>query len=196
MAEQVFVRLPLGVRRRSRAPLSRGQTSLRRARSSAGSRRRSGVRPFNGTLLVWHLPVLYDLTLRMDPCTIAEHALFFGTALLFWVHLIPGATGRPSVERRRPAVYGAAALGVSWILAIVLGLATRPLYGAYAALPHRPGGLSALADQQLAAGVMSGPGLGSRTASSCSWSCFAGSIRVCDHGDTPRSPVGFLRMRG
>jgi cytochrome c oxidase assembly factor CtaG len=32
------------------------------------------------------------------------------------------------------------------------------VYGAYAALAHRPGGLSALADQQLAAGVMWVPG--------------------------------------
>ena len=47
---------------------------------------------------------------------------------------------------------------MSWILAVVLGLAPEPLYGAYAALAHRPGGLSALADQQLAAGVMWVPG--------------------------------------
>jgi cytochrome c oxidase assembly factor CtaG len=32
------------------------------------------------------------------------------------------------------------------------------VYGAYAALAHRPGGLSALGDQQLAAGVMWVPG--------------------------------------
>ena len=55
-------------------------------------------------------------------------------------------------------MYGAAALGISWLLAVVLALATEPLYGGYASLAHRPGGISALADQQLAAGVMWVPG--------------------------------------
>jgi len=113
---------------------------------------------FNGTLLLWHLPVLYDLTLRDGPVHDLEHALFFGTALLFWVHLLPGAAGRPQLADGARAVYGTAALLVSWILAVVLGLAQEPLYDAYASLAQRPGGLSALGDQQLAAGVMWVPG--------------------------------------
>jgi len=40
----------------------------------------------------------------------------------------------------------------------VLALAPTPLYPAYASLAHRPGGISALADQELAAGVMIGIG--------------------------------------
>ena len=44
------------------------------------------------------------------------------------------------------------------MLALVLAFAPTPLYAAYAALHHRLGGLSALADQQLAAGVMLGIG--------------------------------------
>ncbi len=47
---------------------------------------------------------------------------------------------------------------VSWALAVVLALAPSPLYRHYAALSSRPGGISALADQQLAAGVMWVPG--------------------------------------
>ncbi|MCW2963105.1 MAG: 4Fe-4S ferredoxin, iron-sulfur binding domain protein [Actinomycetia bacterium] len=113
---------------------------------------------FNGTLLLWHVPALYDLTLRDGPVHDLEHALFFGTALLFWVHLLPGASGRPQLADGARAVYGIAALLVSWILAIVLGLAQEPLYSAYASLAQRPGGLSALGDQQLAAGVMWVPG--------------------------------------
>jgi putative membrane protein len=113
---------------------------------------------FNGTLLLWHVPALYDLTLRDGPVHDLEHALFFGTALLFWVHLLPGVSGRPQLADGARAVYGTAALLVSWILAIVLGLASSPLYGAYASLADRPGGLSALGDQQLAAGVMWVPG--------------------------------------
>ncbi len=40
------------------------------------------------------------------------------------------------------------------MLAVVLGFASTPVYGAYASLASRPGGLSALADQQIAAGIM------------------------------------------
>ena len=151
--------LPLAVRR----PLARGVLAgpalapVRRAFRWLAAPLAAFVL-FNGTLLLWHLPVLYDLTLRDGLAHDLEHALFFGTALLFWVHLLPGASARPQLSDGARAVYGTGALVVSWILAIVLGLATQPIYGAYAALGHRPGGLSALADQQLAAGVMWVPG--------------------------------------
>jgi cytochrome c oxidase assembly factor CtaG len=41
---------------------------------------------------------------------------------------------------------------------LVLAFASAPLYAPYAAIVHRPGGLSALNDQRLAAGVMWVPG--------------------------------------
>jgi cytochrome c oxidase assembly factor CtaG len=113
---------------------------------------------FNATLLVWHLPYLYDLTLRNATVHDLEHALFFGTALLFWPHLLAAATGRPQLSDGWRVAYGTGALLVSWLLAVTLGIATHPLYGAYAALAHRPLGLSALTDQQLAAGIMWVPG--------------------------------------
>ena len=47
---------------------------------------------------------------------------------------------------------------VGWVLAIVLAFEPKPLYPAYAVSVDRPGGLSALADQQIAAGVMWVPG--------------------------------------
>ena len=113
---------------------------------------------FNATLLAWHLPALYDLTLRDGWIHDSEHALFFSTALGFWVHLLPGATGRPALADGVRVAYGTAALLVSWVLAVVLGLATHPIYAHYATLASRPTGISALADQQLAAGVMWVPG--------------------------------------
>ena len=111
---------------------------------------------FNGTLLAWHIPALYDLTLRNGLVHDLEHALFFGTGLLLWAHLLPST--RPQLSDGWRVAYGTGALVVSWLLAIVLGLAPNPLYGAYASLAHRPGGLSALSDQQLAAGIMWVPG--------------------------------------
>jgi cytochrome c oxidase assembly factor CtaG len=43
---------------------------------------------------------------------------------------------------------------VGWVLAITLVVVPHALYGYYADLTHRPGGLTALQDQQIAAGVM------------------------------------------
>lgn len=43
---------------------------------------------------------------------------------------------------------------VGWVLAVVIAMAPSPLYAHYADLARRPLGLSALADQQLAAGIM------------------------------------------
>src|SRR5258708_5434655 len=151
--------LPLGLRRPLARTVLAGPTlaPTRRALRWLAAPLPSFVL-FNGTLLGWHLPALYDLTLRNGPVHDLEHALFFGTATLFWVHLVPGAAGRPQLADGARAIYATAALLVSWILAIVLGLAQEPLYGAYASLGQRPGGLSALSDQQLAAGVMWVPG--------------------------------------
>jgi cytochrome c oxidase assembly factor CtaG len=109
---------------------------------------------FSVVLLAWHIPALYDLTLRNVAVHDVEHMLFFGTALLYWVHLVPGATGRPQLSDGERVAYGTAGLLVSWVLAVVLGLAPSPVYDAYASLASRPGGLSALADQQIAAGIM------------------------------------------
>jgi cytochrome c oxidase assembly factor CtaG len=47
---------------------------------------------------------------------------------------------------------------VSWVLAVVLALAPNPLYATYAHEVSRPGGISAIGDQQLAAGIMWVPG--------------------------------------
>jgi putative membrane protein len=147
--------LPLDVRR----PLARGVLVGSALAPARGAFRWLGAPApsfvlFNSTLLLWHVPALYDLTLRNGPVHDLEHALFFGTALLFWVHLVPGATSRPRLSDAARAGYATVALLVSWVLAIILALASGPLYGAYASLAQRPGGLTALADQQLAAGVM------------------------------------------
>jgi putative membrane protein len=109
---------------------------------------------FNVTMIVWHVPTLYDLTLRNGAVHVLEHCLFFGTGLLYW---------GVAFDARRLAswwriAYLTTGMLVGWLIALVLAFATSPLYSAYSALQHRPGGLSALADQQIAAGVMWVPG--------------------------------------
>ena len=109
---------------------------------------------FNVTMIVWHIPALYDVTLRSGALHVLEHCLFFGTGLLFWGVAFDSA--RLATWWR--IAYLTTGMLVGWLIALVLAFATSPLYSAYAALPHRPWGLSELADQQIAAGVMWVPG--------------------------------------
>ena len=113
---------------------------------------------FNATLLAWHIPALYGATLTSGTVHALEHAMFFFTGLLFWAWVIdPGPLrGRPAWPLR--IAYTAGAMVVGWMLAITLVLVPHPIYSYYANLAVRPGGISALTDQQFAAGMMWVPG--------------------------------------
>ena len=113
---------------------------------------------FNVTFLAWHLPGAYDATLNSQLVHALEHAMFFGTALLFWTRVIDSPPWRSPLTDLARAVYLTLAMVVSWMLAIAFAVSTAPVYAPYAAEVSRPGGITALADQQLAAGIMWVPG--------------------------------------
>lgn len=112
------------------------------------------VLAFSVDLLMWHLPPIYNATLRIVSVHDIEHLTFLAVGLLFWDQVISPvkATGRLSLLGRAGVVL--VGMFVSWGLAIVIGYATHPLY----AYPAARGGLSLLADQEIAAGVMWVPG--------------------------------------
>jgi putative membrane protein len=109
-------------------------------------------------LSVWHVPALYGLTLRNQAVHDLEHVSFLVLAVLFWAQVIESAPLRPRLGEAWRVAYVTLGATACWILAMVLAFAPSPLYTAYSALASRPGGLSAMADQQLAAGIMWGPG--------------------------------------
>jgi cytochrome c oxidase assembly factor CtaG len=113
---------------------------------------------FNVNLLAWHLPAAYDLTLKYQWIHDCEHALFFFTGLLFWAHVVDPGPLRQRLSWYWRAIYVTGSMIVGWALAILLVLVDHPLYQHYAALAVRPGGISALADQQIAGGMMWVPG--------------------------------------
>jgi putative membrane protein len=149
--------LPLDLRR----PLARGVMALP-GRVRRGLR--ACVSPWPAWLLInldlaaWHVPWLYDLTLRNEAAHYLEHVTFLALGILFWIPVLDSPPLRVRLDELRSAAYLTAGAAAGWILALVLAFAPHPLYGAYAALPRRLGGLSAIADQQLAAGVMIGIG--------------------------------------
>jgi cytochrome c oxidase assembly factor CtaG len=147
--------LPLAARR----PLARSlvlsrRTAWLRWASRALGRPAPSFLLFSGVLLGWHLPVLFDATLRSSALHALEHTLFFSTALMFWKQVIHSPPLLASLGSPQRVAYLVGAMIVSWALAVVLALAPHPLYDVYAHETSRPGGISAMADQQLAAGIM------------------------------------------
>ena len=113
---------------------------------------------FNATILAWHIPAAYNATLSSYAIHDAEHAMFFFTGLLFWARVIDPGPLRPRLMWPVRIAFVIGAMVIGWMLAITLVMVTHPLYTHYALLAHRPGGISALTDQQLAAGIMWVPG--------------------------------------
>jgi putative membrane protein len=155
----LWLGLPLRVRR----PLARALVRSRSARPlrrafSAITTSLGAFTAFNVDLLVWHVPSVYDLTLRNQAVHDLEHALFFATGILFWAQLLPSWPLHRRLDFGGRLVYTLLASLPAWLLAVVLAFYPTPLYSAYAHLSSRPGGISALGDQRLAAGVMWVPG--------------------------------------
>lgn len=113
---------------------------------------------FNVTLFAWHIPAAYNATLNYGGIHDLEHAMFFFTGLLFWARVIDPGPLRPSLVWPARIAYVLGTMVCGWVLAIILVLVPHPLIAHYAALTHRPGGISALTDQQIAGGIMWVPG--------------------------------------
>jgi putative membrane protein len=102
----------------------------------------------SAAVAIWHFPVLYDAAARNEWIHVLEHVCFVVPSLVFWGALLDAPPVRARTDNLWRAVWFAAAMVPSWILAIVLAFASAPIYGAY----------PSMTDQQLAAGVMWVPG--------------------------------------
>ena len=102
-------------------------------------------------LWVWHVPAMFQATLKSDLVHTLQHASFFGTALLFWWAILFGKRGLQS--------YGAGVLYLfttmvqSGLLGIFLTLTSLVWYPAYATTSELFG-LSPIEDQQIGGLIM------------------------------------------
>jgi putative membrane protein len=151
--------LPLGFRR----DLAYGwvHSPVRRALRATGRLRAwplIAFALFNVVLCAWHVPALFDLTLRSPVAHDFEHVSFLVLAVLFWAQVIESPPMRARLDMIWRIIYVTLGATVAWLLSVVLAFAPSPLYPAYVDAHAHSGGLSALGDQQLAAGIMWGPG--------------------------------------
>lgn len=151
--------LPLDLRRWLARGLGQGARTrwLRAFSRTLGSPQVAFV-AFSVVLLIWHVPALFNATLRSSALHALEHTLFFATAVMFWKQVIYSPPLHARLSDVQRVAYLVGAMIVSWVLAVVLALAPDPLYSFYAHEASRPGGISALTDQQIAAGIMWVPG--------------------------------------
>jgi putative membrane protein len=150
--------LPLRARQSLGGSLARGHLIwLRRLGGLLGAPLPTFVL-FCGVVLVWHIPAPFDATLESEWLHALEHTLFFATALMFWKQAIDSPPLHAPLSDVWRMAYLIGAMVVMWVLAIVIALAPHALYVPYAHEASRPGRISALVDQQIAAGVMWVPG--------------------------------------
>lgn len=113
---------------------------------------------FNGVLLAWHIPALYQATLLNEDIHILEHLLFMGTAFLFWVPVVGPVAETRGIPPLMKIGYLALAGVPPTVIGMTLALAPFVAYPFYAVQPRLFGDLSALVDQQLAGLLMFGLG--------------------------------------
>lgn len=106
-----------------------------------------------GTLLLWHVPFVYEAALRLRAVHDLQHISFVVVGLSLWVILLdPLRHGRFTVGER----VGVAAMVfiAGQLLAYVLVFGYRPFYRVYAEESTRLLALSPLTDQKLAGVIM------------------------------------------
>lgn len=147
--------LPLGFRRPVAGALARDgwAAPLRRIAHIRGLPAAAFVL-MNADILAWHLPAAYDLTLRGNAAHYTEHATFLLLGVIGWAQVIDSPPYRSRLSLPYRGAFALGSMIVGWLLALPMAFASKPWYAHYARLHHRPGGISAIADQYLAAGVM------------------------------------------
>ena len=151
--------LPLGFRRVVARALFRGRA--RTALLGTWHLLRSPrpvVAIFLANLWAWHLVAFYQLTLDNGLIHHLEHALLFLTGMALWALLVDSPPLLAGLAQGARVVVATVAMLGCWAMSVVLAFAPGAFYPGYYGLASRPGGFSALTDQQLGAGMMWGPG--------------------------------------
>jgi len=105
------------------------------------------------TLWLWHLPALYELALRSPGWHAFEHALFLGTALLFWFPVVQPWPSRRVWPRAALIPYLMLAGLQGSLFSALFAFSDRSFYPAYAEAP-RLLGIDPALDQAAAGALM------------------------------------------
>jgi cytochrome c oxidase assembly factor CtaG len=131
----------------------------RRGVSSPGSRRgvsgpgfRRGLvalLAFIAAAIGWRLPVSVDALATQPGLAVLEMVTLAGAGAALWLELVESPPMLPRLSRPLRAFFAALAMWTIWILAYILGFSQAAWFTAY-----RHPGLSTVADQQIATGIL------------------------------------------
>jgi putative membrane protein len=106
---------------------------------------------FNLSCLVWHVPAFFDAVPRNGAAQLAEHALYLGTGIWFWLQIFRPHPGPWQSPLRRLELL-TATLAAWTVLGMVLVFGSNVVYPAYANPLHHA--MTVLDDQQVSGGVL------------------------------------------
>jgi cytochrome c oxidase assembly factor CtaG len=109
-----------------------------------------------GVMIAWHLPPLYDATLRSESLHVVEHLMFIGAGLvLYWPMLeVTSAYARWQMSPGVKLLYMLAATLPQDGVALVLLFSRVPFYEFYSQVPRLVPSLTPLIDQTLAGATL------------------------------------------
>jgi putative membrane protein len=108
------------------------------------------------SLVIWHMPALFDRALDSEAWHVAQHLSFIVTALLFWWAMLPRVPSQ--ADRLTAAICLFVTSMVGGGLGALMALDNSPWYSGYARMGMTPFGLTPAEDQQLAGLIMWVPG--------------------------------------
>ncbi|HUA17207.1 MAG TPA: cytochrome c oxidase assembly protein [Bryobacteraceae bacterium] len=106
-----------------------------------------------GTVMVWHVPALFQAGMQAPGWHAVEHASFLAAGLLFWFPVVPFKPGGDAGSPWSAPVYLFLATLPCDVLSAFLTFCNRVVYPHYQSVP-RAWGLSPLADQEIAGALM------------------------------------------
>lgn len=112
---------------------------------------------FVAVFLGWHDPNVYNAALRSDLIHDLEHLTFFGSAMLFWWHVIGAGPRLRSLSRGVRLAYLLITVPVNAIAGIAIAFAKQPIYTYYTTVP-RLWGMTVMQDQMIGGVIMWIPG--------------------------------------
>jgi cytochrome c oxidase assembly factor CtaG len=104
---------------------------------------------FIGVALAWRLPVAVNALVKYPALTVVEAVTLIAVGCALWLKLVDSPPRRPGISRPLRALFAAAPMWAIWASAYVMGFSRATWF---TALAHR-GGLSTVADQQIAAAL-------------------------------------------
>jgi len=111
---------------------------------------------FAASMVLWHVPKLYELALSSPAWHSVQHACFFWSGVLFWWPVIQPGPGKPRWPKWVAIPYLLFADILNTLLSVVFVFSGHLLYPSYGVV--RAGTLGALEDQSVAGLIMWVPG--------------------------------------